>query len=137
VPKLKRYRVLSAVFLTAYFLSGCAKPDHVSTIKSPVDGFFYTVETFNGSGPSSDTTRVFAHLERNGKSKKMLVLEGENLTVAKITWSAPDDATLCLDGGITGTFRSEVTLISGNSSETIHNHLQESCKAAPASPTGS
>ncbi len=81
------------------------------------------METFNGSGPSSDTTRVFAHLERNGKSKKMLVLEGENLTVAKIIWNSPDDATLCLDGGITGTFRSEVTLISGDNSETIHNHI--------------
>jgi hypothetical protein len=34
-----------------------------------------------------------------------------------------------LDGGITGTFRSEVTLISGNASETIQNHLQEHCNA--------
>ena len=92
------------------------------------------METFNGSGPSSDTTRVFAHLERNGKAKKMLVLEGENLTVAKIIWTGPHDSTLCLDGGITGTFRSEVTLIVGDApdaSETMHNRLDEHCNVVP------
>ena len=131
MKKLLAFSTLMSVAL----VSGCSKPDSVATFKSPKPGLFYTVETYNGSGPSSDTTRVFAHLDRNGKSKKMLVLEGENLTVTTITWNAPDAATFCLDGGITGTFRSEVTLISGGSSETIHNHLQESCKAAPASPS--
>jgi hypothetical protein len=111
------------------FITGCAKPNAVATFRSPTDGLFYTVETYYGSGPASDTNRVYAHLERNGKAKKILVLEGENLTVTKITWNSSHDATLCLDGGITGTFRSEVTLISGNASETIQNHLQEHCNA--------
>ncbi|MDP9053422.1 MAG: hypothetical protein M3N93_03850 [Acidobacteriota bacterium] len=115
--------------LQIVFMSGCSKPNAVTTFKSPMDGLFYTVETYYGSGPASDTSRVYAHLERDGKSRRMLVLEGDNLTVKKITWNSPYDATLCLDGGITGTFRSEVTLISGSTSETIQNHLQEHCNA--------
>jgi len=111
------------------FMTGCSKPNAVATFKSPVDGIFYTVETYYGSGPTSDTGRVYAHLERDGKAKKMLVLEGENLTVARITWESPHVATLCLDGGITGAFRSEVTLISGSTSETIQNRLQEHCSS--------
>jgi hypothetical protein len=126
---MKRYGFFTVLCLIVSFVSGCGKPDLVTTMKSPIDGVFYTVETYYGHGPSSDTNRVYAHLERNGKAKKMLVLEGENLTVAKITWDSPHEATLCLDGGITGTFRSEVTLISGDTSETIHNHLQEHCNA--------
>ena len=88
------------------------------------------METFKAGGPTSDTTRVYAHFERNGKAKKLLVLDGENLTVAKITWSNPHDAILCLDGGITDTFRNQVTLIVGDApddSETINNHLREHC----------
>jgi hypothetical protein len=116
--------------LMIVMVSGCAKPDSVITIKSPTQGVFYTVETFKTSGPTSDTTRVYAHFERNGKDKKLLVLDGGNLTVAKIIWNDPNDATLCLSGGITETFRNQVTLIVGDApddSETINNHLQEHC----------
>jgi hypothetical protein len=116
--------------LMVSLVSGCSKPDRITTIKSPTEGLFYTVEIFKAGGPTSDTTRVYANLERNGKAKKMLVLDGENVTVSKIRWNNPHDATLCLDGGITDTFRNEVTLIVGDTpddSETIHNHLQEHC----------
>jgi hypothetical protein len=126
---MQRRDFLSALYFVVGLLTGCAKPDHVTKMKSPLEEVFYTVETYYGRGPSSDTNRVYAHLERNGKKKKMLVLEGENLTIAKITWDSPHEATLCLDGGITVTFRSEVTLIAGNTSETIHNRLQEHCDA--------
>ena len=98
--------------------------------KSPIEGLFYTVEVFKAGGPTSDTTRVYAHLERSGKAKKMLVLDGGNLTVAKIIWNNSHDVTLCLTGGITDTYHNEVTLIVGdapNDSETIYNHLQEHC----------
>jgi hypothetical protein len=100
------------------------------TFKSSTPGLFYTVEIFKNGGPTSDTTRVYAHLERGSKAKKLLVLEGENLTVTKIVWANSHDATLCLDGGITSTFRNEVTLLVGDApedSETITNHLQEHC----------
>jgi hypothetical protein len=128
VPKLKTYGLLTATCVIVSLLSGCSKPDSVTTIKSPIEGMFYTVEISKAGGPTSDTTRVYAHLERNGKAKKILVLDGENVKVARIIWNNPHDATLCLDGGITDTFRNEVTLIVGdapNDSETIHNHLQE------------
>jgi len=120
--------LLWLAFLHIGFVTGCSKPNTITTFKSPMDGLFYTVETYYGSGPSSDTSRVYAHLERDGKTERMLVLEGENLTVKGITWDSPHAATICLEGGITGTFRSEVTLISGKTSETIQNHLQEHCK---------
>ena len=122
-------------------ISGCSKPDQVTTVTSPMQGVFYTVELFKTAGPTSDFTRVYAHFERAGKAEKMLVLDGENLTVTKIIWNNPHDATLCLDGGITNTFRSEVTLIVGDApdaSETIYNHLGEHCGSvsATAAPTG-
>jgi uncharacterized protein YceK len=127
---MKKSYLLLAVCLVVTLMSGCSKPDSITTIKSPTEGLFYTVEIFKAGGPTSDTTRVYAHLERNGKAKKMIVLDGENVTVSKIRWNNPHDTTLCLDGGITDTFRNEVTLIVGDTpddSETIHNHLREHC----------
>lgn len=131
---MKKSCFFLAMCLMLALVSGCSKPDSVTTIKSPTAGVFYTVETFKAGGPTSDTTRVYAHLERNGKIKKMLVLDGENVTVAKIIWNNPHDATFCLDGGITNTFRNEVTLIVGDTptdSETIYNHLKEHCDSTP------
>ena len=129
---MKRLFLLATMCLAVVMVSGCSKPDGVTTVNSPTKGFFYTVETFKAGGPTSDTTRVYAHLERNGKDKKLLVLDGENLTVAKIIWNNPHDATFCLDGGITNTFRNEVTLIVSDTpadSETIYNHLREHCQS--------
>ncbi|WP_433972226.1 hypothetical protein [Tunturiibacter lichenicola] len=109
---------------------GCGKPTIVETYKSPIDGVFYTVETTREHTPVSDTNRVYAHLERHGKSKKLLVLDGGDLTVGRVIWINPHEVNLCIDGGITDTFRNEVTLIIGDGpadSETIHNHLLEHC----------
>jgi hypothetical protein len=118
--------------LIGILLSGCSKPDQVTTIKSPVEGVFFTVETFHGHGAAdSDFTWVYAHLERNGKSRKVLVLSGTYLTVSKIVWVAPHEDTICIDGGITDTFRNEVTLIAGDVSETIRSHLNEHCGDVP------
>jgi len=128
------------MFLFVVIMSGCSKPDGVTTVNSPTKGLFYTVETFKNGGPTSDATRVFAHLERNGKGKKLLVLDGENLTVTKIIWSNPHDATFCLDGGITNTFRNEITLIVGDTpddSETVYNHLREHCGSTSTTSSNS
>jgi hypothetical protein len=108
-------------------LSGCAKPDQITTLKSPNSEFFYTVETYDGHGPvSSDFTRVYAHLERNGKVDKNLVLDGEYLVVAKVVWLGPNEAILCVPQGFTNTFRNQITLHVDNSpSNTLRTHLQE------------
>jgi hypothetical protein len=125
---MKKYCFLAASFLLTAVVSGCAKPDDVVTLKSPTDGVFYTVETSHNSGPVSDDTRVYAHLERNGKTRKILVLAGGDLTVERIIWTSPHEGTFCLQGGITDTFRNEVTLILDDKiSETMHHHLQEHC----------
>lgn len=114
-------------------LLGCAKPDRVERVSSPTDGVFYTVEYF-GNGPLvSDFTRVYAHLERGGKSDKKLVIDGDYLEFSKIVWDSPHDVTLCMQRGTTNTFRNEVTLSAGNASETIYNHLREVSRSGSAS----
>ena len=123
---------LTLLCLLSVIIAGCSKPDHVTTIKSPIEGVSYTVETHYGHGAvNSDYTRVYAHLERTGKATRVLVLSGENLNVSNIIWANQHENTFCLNGGITDTFRNEVTLIAGDASETIHSHLQEHCNTLP------
>jgi len=127
---MKRGRLLTILYLVALLTSACAKPDHVTTIKSPLNDVFFTIETFNGHGAAdADFTRVYAHFERNGKSDKKLVVDGTYLEIPKINWTGPHDVTLCKQAGITNSFRSDVTLTAGTTSESIRNHLDERCKA--------
>jgi len=129
---MKKGILLAALSLMVASLTGCARPDRITAIKSPVDGLFYTVETFYGHGaPDSDFTSVYAHLERNGKADKQLVLNGTYLQISKLSWVGPHDVTLCMEGGITDSFRNQVTLRAGETSETVHNHLQEHCDVTP------
>lgn len=123
-----RFCLLGVLCLLLTLLLACAKPDQVTTIKSPTEGVFYTVETFYGHGAiDTDVTRVYAHLERNGKSDKKLVLAGQYLEISKISWAGMHDATLCLQGGFTNSFHNEVTLSIDRDSEEIHNYLREDC----------
>lgn len=128
----------STMLVGVCFLLGCAKPDHVTMLKSPRSDFFYTIETFDGKGAiSADSTSVYAHLERNGKADKKLVLNGEYLLITKAIWIGPNEAVLCVPEGLTDSFRNQVTLTVGDSSETIRTHLQESTcgpEDRPSSP---
>jgi hypothetical protein len=124
---------LSLVF-SLFLMNGCSQPDEVKIYKSPVEGLYYTVEGYHAAGPTSDTSRVVAHMVRNGEETTLLVLEGENLVVANVHWESPSEVTLCLDGGITSTFRNEVTLISGRESVTLRNLLTETCVSEGAKP---
>jgi len=124
--------LVTTLLLLSLVVSGCARPAKVTTFESPKAVVFFTVETYDGGpGPlGSDVTKVYAHFERHGKSTRILVLEGDSLTVSKIIWNTPHDDSICLDGGITDTFHNQVTLILGDSqedSETIRNHLDEHC----------
>lgn len=121
-----------AIAIWIVLLAGCSRPDKVLTFPSPAKGLFYTVEEYYARGPVSDTDRVVAHLERNGKSDSMLVLDGGDVTVKAIHWDGQSDVTICIEGGITNTFRNQVTLFAGESSATVHNHLEERCADAPA-----
>jgi len=111
---MKKPLLLLVSAIVAYS-TGCAKPDSVATFKSPFDAVFYTVETFKGHGAAdSDFTRVYAHLQRGGKTDKQLVVDGTYLELTKIVWKGPGDVLLCMKaGGITNTFRNEVTLLQG------------------------
>jgi hypothetical protein len=132
---MKKVCFPAAICLAVLFVSGCGKPDKLTTVMSPTEGLFYTIETSFGHGAiSSDYTRVYAHLERNGKAARILVIDGEYLESVRIIWISPNDVTLCLQpGSFTNSFRNQVTLIVGdttNDSVTVHNHLQEHCDAA-------
>jgi len=133
---VKRASLLTTICLSVTCIVGCAKPDYILTIQSPTKGLFYTVETYHNHTPVADDTQVFVHLERNGKADKMLVLQGEDMTVARITWNGPYESTICIAGGFTSTFRNEVTLFVGSTSENIFVHLQEGCKWNPGNVTG-
>ncbi|WP_348266809.1 hypothetical protein P8936_12905 [Edaphobacter paludis] len=113
-------------------MTGClSKPDSVKTFPSPNKEVFYTVETYRGIGlATGDDTRVYAHFSHGGKSRKQVVLGGENIENLAIIWTSPTDVDMCVIDGLTDTFRNQVTLITGDdpsSSYTIHNHFREHC----------
>jgi len=112
----------------AAVLGGCARPSSVNKIQSTRAGLYLTVETFNGNGPvASDFTRVFANLDLYGDTTKQLVVDGEYLEISKVVWPEPGALTICINSGITNSFHNEVTLILGESSQTIHSILNEHC----------
>jgi hypothetical protein len=128
---MKKIPPLGLILLQLSIVTGCAKPDRVAVFKSPDPELFYTVEMYNGHGAaSSDFTRVYAHLERDGKTDKKLVLDGEYLLVGKVTWVSANEVNLCISEGLTNSFRNEVTLSAGSLSKTIRTHLRENCKWA-------
>ena len=104
-------------------------PREITTIKSPTDGVYYTVETWTGEGAIvNNWTEVNAHLKRGGRSDKKLVLEVSNADDTKIVWINSYEARICIPaGGVTATFRNQVTLADGDASVTLHNQLREDC----------
>lgn len=128
------YRLLVLLIAVGVF-AGCAliaHPDSVQRFDSPVAGLFFTVETWYGHGAiAPDFTRVYAHLEANGKTRE-LVLDGEYLEKTKVIWLSPTEVTLCVETtyqeGYTDHFRSYVTLSVGGVAKTIHSRYQGRCQ---------
>jgi hypothetical protein len=118
--------------LCSPFLFGGSKPDTIEMISTPTVGLSFTQEISKGLGPATgDFTRVFIHLERNGRSRKGLFLSGDYVVLNKVIWTNPNDAILCIDrSGLTDQFKNNVTLIltdttnskSISSLERIANH---------------
>ena len=134
----KRKYIYAITALQLGLLTGCAKPAQITTMKSSTPEIFYTVETYNGHGAVvADSTDVYAHLERNGKVDKKLVLGGEYLLITKAIWHSPTEVTLCMPDGLTRSFRNQVTLdVNDGSSVTIRTHLQEEPEGiCPPRPT--
>ena len=121
--------VVVGLSVLVYVASACTGPPaKVTTIKSPTDGVFYTMETWTGEGAIvNDHTEVYAHFERRGRFEKQLVLEGENIDDTRIVWISGDVARVCLYGGVTTLFHNEVTLRAGDASITLHNQLRDDC----------
>jgi len=126
---MKKIYLPGLILLQLSIVIGCAKPDRVAVFKSPDPELFYTVETYNGQGAVvSDFTRVYAHLERDGKTDKKLMLDGEYLIIGKVTWVSANEVNLCVSEGFTNSFRNQVTLSAGSLSKTVRTHLQENCR---------
>jgi hypothetical protein len=122
--------------LIALALAGCAKPSAVKVVKSPVRSVYLTIEYYNGNGPASaDDVRVYAHFEQGGDTDRKLILEGEYLELSKLTWVGSNKVLICLSGGITDTFRNEVTLIIGRADRKVHSYLREDCGKTATSGT--
>jgi hypothetical protein len=125
VRKLPFSVALSAIMMG---IVGCSRPDKVTTYRSPNSALFYTVETVSGDGPmSSGSTEVYANLRDADKTRRMLVLRGVYLQIDSVVWNSPNDATLCVAGGISSIFRNEITLNGDNTFVTVHNHFVERC----------
>jgi len=124
---------LSALLLLAMFFA-CSRSTQISTIKSPVAGIFYTVETYEGQGAiDNDYTRVYLHMERSGHSDMALVLSGTYVVVSKVEWiNSTENVIFTENGGFTDTFRNQVTLRAGGVTETFHAYLQENRAATKA-----
>ncbi len=122
---------ISALLLLATLIA-CSRHTQITTIKSPVAGVFYTVETYEGQGAiDNDYTRVYLHMERSGQSDKALVLSGTYVTVSKVEWiNSTENVIFMENGGFTSTFQNQVTLRAGGITETYHAYLQES-RATP------
>lgn len=115
--------------VVALLLFGCnKKPDKIVNVKSPKSEIYFTIETYYGRGAvSSDFTVVNAHLERNKQSDVRDVLDGDTLEIEKIVWLNPNEATICLQGGFTNTFRNQTDFhIDDNGAKSLQLHLQDS-----------
>jgi hypothetical protein len=125
---MTRHLTVLVICFLACLVVGCARPNKVDRIPSPEVGLYLTVETFNGDVPvSSDFTRIYAHLERNGQSDKKLLLGGEYLSFSQISWTGSQAVSLCLTGGVTVQYFNEVTLSVDGGSVKVHTYLSESC----------
>jgi hypothetical protein len=112
----------------AFALSGCSKPDRVAEVKLPLQGLSLLIERYNGDGPaSSDFTRVYARLERNGETDKKLIIDGEYVNISKVSWRDPGILSLCASDGITNAFHNEVVLRADGDSEKVHTIFHEHC----------
>ena len=116
----------SLAILVLVIAAGCSRPDQITIFDSPVKGIYYTVEDYSPVSGSA-TSRVYAHFGRTGKAATRLVLEGEKLTIRRVTWTSQDHVTLCVDGGTSTTFHDEITLSSEDNSITLYNKLKEHC----------
>lgn len=112
-------------------LNGCAKPNSVRVLRSPTSSVYLTFETYNGSGPVvADEMRLYAHYSQDGNDTKQLILDGEELELARLVWINPTTLVICLAGGTTDTFHNDVTLIIGTTDRKLHTYLREDCKPA-------
>ncbi len=119
--------VTSATLLTA-----CAHDAPEVVIASPALGVQIVGQTSKGEGPlAGNFSEISAVYQRGEKSDRQLVLSGLYLTVERIEWSNPHEATICLRAGYTSRFSNNVTLQTGErESYDIHFALREDCVLA-------
>jgi len=126
---MKKVRAGAFLLPLCLFLGCKMKPTKVTRFSGPSTEVFYTVETWEDNGAiSSDFTRVFAHFEHNGKSDKVMFLDGAYLALSSVRWSGKDEATICISEGRVNSFKDTLTLKAGGESYSIRNRLDPACR---------
>lgn len=133
VTRVLRNTLGVSALLHAAIVSGCAKPDRVERVDSPITGVFLTVETYDGPVLAPDFTAIYGHLDVNGKTHTKLLVSGEYLEKTKPVWVDSNEVVLCLPAGYTvpELRRNLATLTVGGRSETISWQIRAYCDLNP------
>lgn len=124
---MKRIGALALLYVLLFL--GCKmKPTKVTRFPGPSSAVFYTVEVWQDSGAvSSDFTRVFAHFDYNGKSDKVMFLDGPYLTLSSVRWNGKNEAIICISEGRVNSYMENVSLHAGGATYEVKNHLDPGC----------
>lgn len=125
-----RTRNVLALLVCFASVIGCrSRPTRVVRFNGPSPNLFYTVEAWEQGGAiSSDFTRVFAHFEQNGKSDRVMFLDGAYLQLSSVRWTGANEATICIAEGRVNSFKETVTLKADGVSHAVRNLLDPKCR---------
>lgn len=122
---MKALRFLAV--LCVFAVAGCAKPDEVQTLKTPVPGLTLTFETWNNGPLVSDRTKLVAHYAHDGKKDTQVIFDGAYVVISKYLWVGPEKLVLCYKSGEVANFTNEVTFFVKGGVRSFHVVLKEDC----------
>jgi hypothetical protein len=124
---MKKMNLLMLLPPLLLLLGWRAKPTKVVNFPGPSPEVFYTAEVWEDNGAmSSDSTRVFAHLNHDGRTDKQVFLDGPYLAVSGVKWNG-SHATVCLSEGRVKSFHREISLHAAGETYEIRNQIDQNC----------
>jgi hypothetical protein len=127
VSELSRLTAL----LATLFVAACSKTStEVTELSVPDSSLKLTFSAGRGGGPLvADSSELTMSLHKGKESDSEVVLSGIYITLKRVTWDNPHNATICIDGGYTSTFRNNITLNANDQhySYPVHFALREDC----------
>jgi hypothetical protein len=82
----------------AALAASCSRrpPDEVTTIRTPRADIHLTYEYWKLGPLVSDSARLVAHLVKDGAEDNQIIVDGNYVTIRKITWPRPDHMIVCV-----------------------------------------